>query len=154
MKLVSFILLFSVSIYSSYENHNPIVVPQYKITYFHELVHLNDDADLMQMNLDYDKNLIHCLDSFNNTPLHYASYYNCPKAADILLKNNAPIDPVNLLGDTPLMVALISKSKPLIVFLCENHADIYHKNNKGITPLDLADEDMQDMMIIISMLNE
>ena len=74
------------------------------------------------------------------TPLHYASFFDGPEAARLLLEHGADVNAVadNELGVHPLNSAAAAGQREVAAILLEHGADPNAPTRLGFTPLDAA----------------
>lgn len=82
------------------------------------------------------------LDASGNTPLARAAAYGYVDIAKVLIENKAELDSQNRIGNTPLMVAIITSYAParidFVRLLLEKGANLDVRNNRNETALDIA----------------
>jgi len=86
---------------------------------------------------------VHAVDTEQKwTALHFAARDQKDAAVRALLEAGAKVDPVNVLGNTPLWESVMHFSTNVTVIkdLLANGADPHRKNNTGVSPIDLARE--------------
>jgi ankyrin repeat protein len=71
------------------------------------------------------------------TALHLASFFGHPEAADLLVKNNAFINPrtKNSMNNLPIHAAAASRKIEIVEMLLNQGADVNEKQQGGFTPL-------------------
>ena len=74
------------------------------------------------------------------TALHFASRDQKSDVVEVLIKNNATIDPVDIFGNTPLWRAVMTAQEDLrvIKLLLSAGADKNKKNSTNASPFDIA----------------
>lgn len=77
---------------------------------------------------------INAQDADGDTLLHYAVCRDI-KIVELLIKNNAKINPKNIWGETPLHVAAERGDIHMMKYLLSHKADIEARDNNGYTPL-------------------
>lgn len=87
---------------------------------------------------------VNVVNNAENTYLHQIASNYIPEAnlvqeyAKILIDNGADVNAKNIVGDTPLMVAISRNKKELLEILLENGASANEQNKNGETPYYLA----------------
>jgi ankyrin repeat protein len=75
------------------------------------------------------------------TPLHFAARDQKFEIVKILVDHGAPVDAVDVFGNTPLWRCIMSTfpmNLAVVDLLLEHGADPGRKNNHGVSPLDVA----------------
>ena len=84
---------------------------------------------------------VNAIDSIQKwTPLHFVARDQNVIIVRILLEEGAEVDPVNVFGNTPLMLSVTKSTSSLAVpkELIMHYANPHRKNNYGVSPIDLA----------------
>ena len=74
----------------------------------------------------------------HETPLHIVSVMDDIEFIEILIRNHAGINSVNINNETPLFLSISSKHQENALFLLKNHADPRIANTEQVTPLHIA----------------
>ncbi|CAD5216877.1 unnamed protein product [Bursaphelenchus okinawaensis] len=79
-------------------------------------------------------NIINTRDANSKTPLHYAAENRHWKAIELLVEQGASADIKDAEGNTPLLLAVKTKSEMALKYMCRGEHDIHICNNKGESP--------------------
>lgn len=91
-------------------------------------------------------------DANGKTPLYYAIKFNEYAITNMLLKNNANPNAIDILNDTPLHYAIRAKSLPIVKLLLKYNIVINAKNKKGESPLLLCITENCDTIFLTELL--
>jgi ankyrin len=79
-----------------------------------------------------NKSPIDITDTDGDTPLHWKAMYGEADAAFALVRRGAQVDPINNLGDTPLMVAIQNNQPTVVKVLLQESAKPVYEGRNGL----------------------
>jgi hypothetical protein len=97
----------------------------------------NEQKETISLLLEKDAD-VNAKDSYGDTPLHKACYYEHKAIISLLLENGANVNAKSDNGETLLHWAIRHGLKAVISLLLENGANVNVKDNDGDTPLHKA----------------
>jgi len=96
------------------------------------------DEDLLLSLVERSPELVYAVDSYNRSPLHWASKFGYEDIISTLISKGANVNLQDIDGNTPLHLASLFDRSPAVQLLVTNGADTNLKNVVGDTPLHLA----------------
>ena len=94
--------------------------------------------ELVEKLLSNDEDINQKEEIMENTPLHFASFYNCLPIVKLLVSKGANLNLINKNGLTPLMWAIEKGHTAIAKFLLTSGADITIADSQGFTALHKA----------------